>query len=95
MYYLNILTLLLVLMFYLYLNTMTHFLSALLYLEVMMFLSLMMVIIICLLVTGSIDSFLLILTLAVCEAALGLAILLSFLKVNGNDYIHTKMSLIS
>nr|BBA10298.1 NADH dehydrogenase subunit 4L [Euphaedusa aculus] len=87
MFYLTILALLLGLIFYLYTQTKSHYLIVLLYLEVMMLISLMLVNIVSLMVSGSVMAFLLVMTLAVGEAAFGLGMLLSLIKLNGNDFI--------
>nr|YP_010143394.1 NADH dehydrogenase subunit 4L [Euphaedusa planostriata]QQL04601.1 NADH dehydrogenase subunit 4L [Euphaedusa planostriata] len=87
MFYLTILALLLGFMLYLYNQTKSHYLIVLLYLEVMMLISLMLVNIVSLMVNGSVMAFLLVMTLAVGEAAFGLGMLLSLIKLNGNDFI--------
>nr|BBA10481.1 NADH dehydrogenase subunit 4L [Oospira sp. RM-2016] len=87
MFFMYLLTCLLLFMFPVFLSTRSFFLVGILNLEAMMLLSLMLVALSTLMVGSQVNSYLLVLTLAVSEAALGLSLLLSFVKLYGNDYI--------
>nr|BBA10352.1 NADH dehydrogenase subunit 4L [Zaptyx asperata] len=68
-------------------STTYHFLSSLLYLESIVLLMLVFIVIINYKMNDSLSVFLFVLTLAVCEASLGLTLLISFLKLKSNDLI--------
>nr|BBA10259.1 NADH dehydrogenase subunit 4L [Papilliphaedusa porphyrea] len=88
-----ILSMLLVIMFLFLLTKGKHFLVGLLMLEGMMLLSLLILLFVMHLQLGGVNSFLLVLALSVCEAALGLSVLLGFVKIWGNDYTQQSISM--
>nr|BBA10148.1 NADH dehydrogenase subunit 4L [Stereophaedusa vasta] len=87
LYFNNFLFLLMVLMLFFLFNTKMHMLRGLLILEAMMLNALMMSIFI----LGNLQLepylFLLLLTFAVCEAGMGLSLLLTYIKIVGSDSI--------
>nr|BBA10520.1 NADH dehydrogenase subunit 4L [Oospira (Acrophaedusa) sp. RM-2016] len=87
--YLSVLMMFLVL---LYFSMKNHYLPVIIILEVISLFALMISITMCFLVMESPNCFFLILTLLVCEAAMGLSILLSVMKINGNDKISSLLS---
>nr|BBA10727.1 NADH dehydrogenase subunit 4L [Zaptyx thaumatopoma] len=81
-------SLLLLIITYMYLFTIrTHYLSSLLSLESMVLILLIFTIGLTTYLNESLSMFLFILTLSVCEAAIGLTLLVSFVKLKGNDLI--------
>nr|YP_010574722.1 NADH dehydrogenase subunit 4L [Triopha modesta]UZI00293.1 NADH dehydrogenase subunit 4L [Triopha modesta] len=70
-----------------------HILILLISLEALMLSLLMFMISFSLLYTAGFHLFLVLLTFAACEAALGLALLVSILRVRGNDYVTSFSSL--
>nr|BBA10748.1 NADH dehydrogenase subunit 4L [Zaptyx daemonorum] len=70
-----------------------HLLSSLLVLEAMVLMLLLITISFSYLVLESLSLFLFVLTLSVCEAALGLTLLICFVKVNGSDHIKGNFSM--
>nr|BBA10517.1 NADH dehydrogenase subunit 4L [Oospira aenigmatica] len=85
--FLQYLSVLLMVMTVLFFSTKNHYLTSILILEVITLLSLVISVSMCYMVKEGFNSFFLILTLLVCEAAFGLSILLSVVKTEGNDYI--------
>nr|BBA10691.1 NADH dehydrogenase subunit 4L [Stereophaedusa neniopsis]BBA10850.1 NADH dehydrogenase subunit 4L [Stereophaedusa neniopsis] len=83
------LLLLMVMMFIFLYNTKTHFMVALLLMETIMLSALVMSIFMFSLSQFEPFIFLLLLTFAVCEAALGLSLLLTYIKVTGSDMINS------
>nr|BBA10385.1 NADH dehydrogenase subunit 4L [Megalophaedusa subulina] len=67
--------------------TQHHFLLCLLILECVVLVSLVLTIFILNNSAGSLNIFILVLTLGVCEASLGLSLLVSYIKMNGSDKI--------
>nr|BBA10292.1 NADH dehydrogenase subunit 4L [Megalophaedusa aratorum] len=67
-----------------------HYLSALLFLEIMVLFSLVISFFLILDVMSQLTIYIMLLTLGVCEASLGLALLMSCLKENGSDLIKAK-----
>nr|BBA10427.1 NADH dehydrogenase subunit 4L [Pliciphaedusa aenea] len=78
---------LLLLLFMLFFYTQKHYLSSLLILEAMVLISLLLNGIVLCLAMNNMTSLVVLLTLAVCEAGLGLSLLMSFLKTSSSDYI--------
>nr|BBA10679.1 NADH dehydrogenase subunit 4L [Zaptyx exulans] len=74
--------------FYLY-STYSHYLSALLILESMVLILLIFVVTFSFSLLEGLMIYLFVLTLSVCEAALGLTLLISLVKLSGNDLITT------
>nr|BBA10214.1 NADH dehydrogenase subunit 4L [Zaptychopsis buschii] len=66
-----------------------HFLSTLLVLESMVLMLLILSMNMTFFLTEGLSTYLFILTLSVCEAAMGLTILMSLVKFKGNDMINT------
>nr|BBA10421.1 NADH dehydrogenase subunit 4L [Reinia masaoi] len=66
-----------------------HFLSMLILLESLMVVTLVFSLSVVLLLPNSMSSFLLVITFVVCEAAMGVALLLSYIQMNGSDLIGT------
>nr|BBA10487.1 NADH dehydrogenase subunit 4L [Oospira recedens] len=87
MNFLKILSMLLVLMVSLFFMKQKKWLSILLILESVMMLCLMNMIILMLLSGIKGDMFLVLLTFAVCEAALGLTLLINYVKMKGSDLV--------
>nr|BBA10181.1 NADH dehydrogenase subunit 4L [Stereophaedusa interlamellaris] len=91
MYFNNFLFLLMVLLFFFLLNTKMHMLRAILILEAMMLNTL----VISIFTLGGLQfepfMFLLLLTFAVCEAGMGLSLLLTYMKTTGSDLIKSSM----
>nr|BBA10043.1 NADH dehydrogenase subunit 4L [Zaptyx takarai] len=86
--YLSYLILLLLLMLYLYFFTVSNsFLSSLMVLESMVLLLLILTALFSMNLSEGINMFLFVLTLSVCEATLGLTLLISLVKFKGNDLI--------
>nr|BBA10247.1 NADH dehydrogenase subunit 4L [Hemiphaedusa minuta] len=83
------LAVLMVLLFIRFFNMQKHFLSALLLLESMVVIMLMSVLALMLLLNDTKVAWFLLVTFAVAEAALGLSMLISYIKINKNDYIKT------
>nr|BBA10607.1 NADH dehydrogenase subunit 4L [Atractophaedusa antibouddah] len=82
-----IMSLLMVWMSILFFTVQYHYLNCLLILESIMLFALTMILYLYFNAMTSGSMFLLILTLAVCEAALGLVLLVSYVKLSGNDYM--------
>nr|YP_010429312.1 NADH dehydrogenase subunit 4L [Glossodoris acosti]USQ67491.1 NADH dehydrogenase subunit 4L [Glossodoris acosti] len=70
-----------------------HILILLISLETLMLSLLMFLLSFCFLSGSSFHLFLILLTFAACEAALGLALLVSILRLRGNDYVMSFSSL--
>nr|BBA10313.1 NADH dehydrogenase subunit 4L [Oospira bensoni] len=87
MYFSFILSLLLVVLSSLFFSKQRKWLSVLLILESMMLLSLMIILLMNLMTNYKADIFLIILTLAVSEAALGLTLLINYIKISGSDTV--------
>nr|BBA10562.1 NADH dehydrogenase subunit 4L [Zaptychopsis buschii] len=66
-----------------------HFLSTLLVLESMVLMLLILSMNMTFFLTEGLTTYLFILTLSVCEAAMGLTILMNLVKYKGNDMINT------
>nr|BBA10496.1 NADH dehydrogenase subunit 4L [Zaptyx adulta] len=82
------LTLLLVVSLFIYFFTIKNsFLSPLMVLEAMVLVTLIFLACFTLTMTEGINVFFIVLTLIVCEACIGLTLLITFVKVFGNDYI--------
>nr|BBA10601.1 NADH dehydrogenase subunit 4L [Reinia nakadai] len=64
-----------------------HFLSGLIVLEALSVVVLTLSLILMTLLNSTVSGFLIILTFAVCEAAIGLSLLLCYMKLNGSDLI--------
>nr|BBA10169.1 NADH dehydrogenase subunit 4L [Stereophaedusa tryoni miyakejimana]BBA10598.1 NADH dehydrogenase subunit 4L [Stereophaedusa tryoni tryoni] len=69
-------------------NTKIHYMRAILILEALMLTALLISFFILSLLHGEPFLFLLVLTFAVCEAALGLSLLLTYIKATGSDMIN-------
>nr|BBA10010.1 NADH dehydrogenase subunit 4L [Zaptyx daemonorum]BBA10673.1 NADH dehydrogenase subunit 4L [Zaptyx daemonorum] len=65
----------------------THLLSSLLVLEAMVLMLLMITVSFSFCVLEGLSLYLFVLTLSVCEAAIGLTLLISIVKFNGSDHI--------
>nr|BBA10178.1 NADH dehydrogenase subunit 4L [Stereophaedusa cymatodes] len=91
MHFTNFLFLLMVLLFLFLFNTKMNYLRAFLILEALM----MNALVISVFVLSSIQInpfiFLLLLTFAVCEAGMGLSLLLTYIKMNGSDMIKSTL----
>nr|BBA10103.1 NADH dehydrogenase subunit 4L [Stereophaedusa tabukii] len=87
MYFINFLFLLMVLLFFIFFNTKMHFLRAFLILEALMLNALVITIFVFSSFMFNPFMFLLLLTFAVCEAGMGLSLLLTYIKLNGSDLI--------
>nr|BBA10373.1 NADH dehydrogenase subunit 4L [Zaptyx oxypomatica] len=86
-------TLSMLLIFHLYLFSIrSYFLSSLMVLQAMVLTLLLFAVIFSFCLLEGLGVFLFILTLSVCEAALGLTLLISLVKLNGNDLINTNSS---
>nr|BBA10322.1 NADH dehydrogenase subunit 4L [Reinia euholostoma] len=83
-YFSNLLMLLIVLRL---MYTKKHLISSLLLLESVVIISLVISISVIALLNTSYSGYLLVLTFSVCEASLGLALLLGFIKITGSDYM--------
>nr|BBA10205.1 NADH dehydrogenase subunit 4L [Stereophaedusa nugax] len=81
------LTLLMVLLLLFFFNTKTHYMRAFLILEAMMLTALLISFYVLSLLQVEPFLFLLLLTFAVCEAGLGLSLLLTYIKTTGSDQI--------
>nr|BBA10253.1 NADH dehydrogenase subunit 4L [Oospira splendens] len=87
MFFLTMLSLFLVVSSLLFWKNKSYFISSLLILENMMLISLLILIFLSINVLGEHGLFLLVLTFSVAEAALGLSILVGYIKINGNQNI--------
>nr|BBA10616.1 NADH dehydrogenase subunit 4L [Megalophaedusa subulina] len=83
----SVLMLTLLLLVILLFSVQHHFLLCLLTLESMVLVSLVLTIFILNNTAGSLSLFILFLTLSVCEASLGLSLLMSYIKMIGSDKI--------
>nr|BBA10217.1 NADH dehydrogenase subunit 4L [Zaptyx polita] len=91
MKFLSLLMLMLIIL-YLYLFTVFNsFLSTLMVLEAMVLITLIIISVFSFNLSEGINIFLIVLTLSVCEATLGLTLLISFVKFKGNDLINSSM----
>nr|BBA10001.1 NADH dehydrogenase subunit 4L [Megalophaedusa surugensis] len=81
------LSLLMVLLLVIFFSTKKSFLSSLLVLESMVLISLVLSISLFWLAGNDLFLFVLLLTFVVCEAGLGLSLLLSYMKITGSDNI--------
>nr|BBA10016.1 NADH dehydrogenase subunit 4L [Stereophaedusa gouldi]BBA10166.1 NADH dehydrogenase subunit 4L [Stereophaedusa gouldi]BBA10391.1 NADH dehydrogenase subunit 4L [Stereophaedusa gouldi] len=72
-------------------NTKIHYMRAILILEAMMLTALLISFYVLSLLHGEPFLFLLLLTFAVCEAALGLSLLLTYIKATGSDMIKSSL----
>nr|BBA10565.1 NADH dehydrogenase subunit 4L [Megalophaedusa pinguis platyauchen] len=72
----------------------SRFLSALVILESMVLVSSVLVLVWLVKSLSSLTIFILLLTFGVCEAGLALSLLMSYIKVSGNDIVHTTSCLI-
>nr|BBA10424.1 NADH dehydrogenase subunit 4L [Megalophaedusa schmackeri] len=72
----------------LFLATKVRYLSALLLLESMVLVSLVFVLFILSMTASSLNLFILLLALAVCEAGLALSLLMSVIKISSSNLIH-------
>nr|BBA10538.1 NADH dehydrogenase subunit 4L [Reinia monelasmus]BBA10739.1 NADH dehydrogenase subunit 4L [Reinia monelasmus] len=70
-----------------------YYMSTLLVLESVMVSSLMITLYVSMKLFSGHSMFLILLTFIVCEAALGLTLLLTYIKVHGSDYINSVSSL--
>nr|BBA10139.1 NADH dehydrogenase subunit 4L [Megalophaedusa ducalis] len=84
---LYLLLLLLLLLASLFFSKKNHYLNMLIILEVMMMISLIVMLFILNVSFHNLSVFTLLLTLAVCEAGLGLSLLVTLVKITGSDYI--------
>nr|BBA10688.1 NADH dehydrogenase subunit 4L [Reinia echo] len=66
-----------------------HFLSGLIVLEAISVVVLTMTLYLMTLLNSTVSGFLIILTFAVCEAAIGLSLLLCYMKLRGSDLINS------
>nr|BBA10031.1 NADH dehydrogenase subunit 4L [Megalophaedusa aurantiaca] len=85
------LAMLMVFFSYIIFNTKKYILSSLLMLEATVLLSLILSIYFMVLSGYSLSFFILLLTFGVCEAGLGLSLLLSYIKVSGNGSISSSI----
>nr|BBA10064.1 NADH dehydrogenase subunit 4L [Megalophaedusa decussata] len=69
-------------------STKQQFLTALLIFETLVLISFVLSLMLIMSGMGKLYIFLLLLTLGVCEAAMGLGLLLSYIKMNGSDLIN-------
>nr|BBA10508.1 NADH dehydrogenase subunit 4L [Megalophaedusa aurantiaca] len=92
MIYLSGLAMLLVFFSYIIFSTKKYILSSLLVLEAFVLLSLILSISFMDLSGYSLSFFILLLTFGVCEAGLGLSLLLSYIKASGNDVISSSIN---
>nr|BBA10232.1 NADH dehydrogenase subunit 4L [Euphaedusa digonoptyx] len=84
---LNLYSMLLLILQLVIFTTKKHFLQSLLVLEGMVLMLLISTLVVMFLLNEGLTFYLLVLTLSVCEASLGLTLLVSMMKINGNDYI--------
>nr|BBA10619.1 NADH dehydrogenase subunit 4L [Tyrannophaedusa iotaptyx] len=89
------LALLLVLLFLIFFMTKHSFLSSLLVLESMVLTTMVILISLFWVVGINLFMFVLLLTLSVCEAGLGLSLLLSYIKTTGSDNIYSSLPFMS
>nr|BBA10823.1 NADH dehydrogenase subunit 4L [Zaptyx lushanensis] len=90
-----LLTFLLLVMLHIYLFTISsYFLSTLLTLEAMVLILLIFSVVFSFNLMEGLSMYLFILTLSVCEASIGLTLLISLVKVQGNDFIKSYNSMI-
>nr|BBA10118.1 NADH dehydrogenase subunit 4L [Megalophaedusa oxycyma] len=87
MFILSVLSFLLVSLVFMFFMGPKSYLSSLLILESMVLVSLVMLISFFWVASYCLFLFILLLTLSVCEAGLGLSLLLSYMKTSGNDSI--------
>nr|BBA10622.1 NADH dehydrogenase subunit 4L [Megalophaedusa albela] len=80
--------LLLVALFILFMTSKNHYLSALILLESMVLTSLMLSIYVISNNVSNMWLFLLLLAFGVCEAGLGVSLLMTFVKITGSDFIN-------
>nr|BBA10637.1 NADH dehydrogenase subunit 4L [Megalophaedusa bilabrata] len=80
-------------LFFLFFLTKKLYLSALLVLESMVLTALVFCIFILAASSMSLYIFILLLTMAVCEAGLGLSVLMSYIKITGGNYIQPNLQL--
>nr|BBA10706.1 NADH dehydrogenase subunit 4L [Megalophaedusa pinguis platyauchen] len=85
---------LLIFLMTIFILTNSRFLTALVILESMVLVSLILVLIWLVKSLSALNIFILLLTFGVCEASLALSLLLSYIKVCGNDIVHSTSSLI-
>nr|BBA10733.1 NADH dehydrogenase subunit 4L [Reinia hungerfordiana hungerfordiana] len=88
MFYLWGISLLMVLLLIRMLFIHKYFMSTLLVLESVMVASLLITLNMSLMLNSGLSVFLILLTFIVCEAAMGLTLLLTYIKVHGSDYIN-------
>nr|BBA10262.1 NADH dehydrogenase subunit 4L [Stereophaedusa hemileuca hemileuca] len=88
-YSVNLLLMVLILLFFF--NTKNHFMVALLILETLMLITLVISIYLLSLLQIEPFMFLVLLTFAVCEAGLGLSLLLTYIKTTGSDMLKNPM----
>nr|BBA10082.1 NADH dehydrogenase subunit 4L [Stereophaedusa stereoma] len=91
MHFTNFLFLLMVLLLLFLFNTKMHYLRAFLILEALMLNALVISIFVLSAVQINPFIFLLLLTFAVCEAGIGLSLLLTYIKMNGSDSIKSSL----
>nr|BBA10784.1 NADH dehydrogenase subunit 4L [Zaptyx kosakai] len=87
-------TFLLLLHIYLF-SISSFYLSTLLTLEAMVLALLIFSVVFSFNLMESLSLFLIILTLSVCEASIGLTLLISLVKVQGNDFINSNTSMLT
>nr|BBA10286.1 NADH dehydrogenase subunit 4L [Tauphaedusa stearnsii iriomotensis] len=92
-YLLNTYTLLLMVLLVVFFNSKNHFLSSLLLMKGMVFISILITLSVSYITLEGLTFFLLVITLSVVEAALALTLLISFSKLNGND-VMTSLSIL-
>nr|BBA10478.1 NADH dehydrogenase subunit 4L [Megalophaedusa dalli] len=86
---LYLLSIQMVTLFFLFFATKKLYLTALLILKSMLLTALVLSIFILSISSSSLCIFILLLTLAVCEAGLGLSVLMSYIKITGGNYIQS------
>nr|BBA10274.1 NADH dehydrogenase subunit 4L [Megalophaedusa bilabrata] len=83
----------LVLLFFLFFAVKKLYLTTLVVLESMVLTSLVLVVFILSISSSSLYIFIFLLVLAVCEAGLGLSVLMSYIKITGGNYIQSTFQL--
>nr|BBA10049.1 NADH dehydrogenase subunit 4L [Megalophaedusa kurozuensis] len=88
MLFMKLMYLFLLVLFGTFFTSKKRFLNALLLLEIMVLMSLVFTIFLLVLMTKNLNIFLILLTLGVCEAGLGLGLLMVTLKSESSDYFN-------
>nr|BBA10841.1 NADH dehydrogenase subunit 4L [Zaptyx kotoshoensis] len=83
--------LMLLLLYFSFFNVTKHYISSLMILESMVLVLILISLSMVLTLSEGLAIYMWVLTLSVCEAAMGLSLLMSLLKVNSNDYVNSNM----